>query len=66
MAKAELVGAERPRGARCVTPNDDGGIRALVERRRALPPAPIVLEATGGHELARRRDGQDEDAVAST
>lgn len=52
VAKAELVVAERPGDARWATPNDDAGIRALLTRLRAAAPALVVLEATGGYELA--------------
>jgi len=51
VAKAELVVAARPSGARWTTPNDEPGVRALVARLRADAPALIVLEATGGYEL---------------
>ena len=51
VAKAELVVAARPSGARWTTPNDEHGVHALVERLRADGPALIVLEATGGYEL---------------
>jgi transposase len=52
VAKAELVVAERPGGARWAEPNDEHGIRALVGRLREAAPALVVLEATGGYELA--------------
>jgi transposase len=52
VAKAELVVAERPSDARWVAPNDEPGIRALTHRLSAERPALIVLEATGGYELA--------------
>jgi transposase len=51
VAKAELVVAGRPGGARWAVTNDEPGVRALVERLRAEAPALIVLEATGGYEL---------------
>ena len=51
VAKAELVVAERPSGARWVVSNDEPGIRGLTQRLRADPPTLIVLEATGGYEL---------------
>lgn len=52
VAKAERVVAERPGETRWAAPNDDDGIRRLVARLRAATPALIVLEATGGFELA--------------
>jgi len=52
VAKAELVVAERPSGARWTTANDEAGIRALTQRLVAARPALVVLEATGGYELA--------------
>ena len=51
VAKAELVVAVRPSGARWAVANDEAGRRTLVERLRAEPPQVIVLEATGGYEL---------------
>ena len=51
VAKAELVVATRPSGARWTVANDDAGIRTLVERLRQAAPELIVLEATGGYEL---------------
>lgn len=50
VAKAELVVASRPSGEVWTVPNDDGGVRALVERLRPLAPELLVLEATGGYE----------------
>jgi transposase len=52
VAKAELVVAARPDGARWTVPNEDAGIRALAQRLSAARPTLIVLEATGGYELA--------------
>ena len=52
VAKAELVVGERPGAARWVAPNDEPGIRVLTDRLGAARPALIVLEATGGYELA--------------
>jgi transposase len=51
VAKAELVVAVRPSGERWSVANDGRGVGTLVERLRALTPALIVLEATGGYEL---------------
>ena len=52
MAKAELVVGERPSGAQWTVPNEEAGIRTLTERLLTEQPALIVLEATGGYELA--------------
>jgi transposase len=52
VAKAELVVAERPSEAQWTVANDDAGMRALTQRLGADGPALIVLEATGGYELA--------------
>lgn len=51
VAKAELVSAARPSGETWTSPNDEPGVRALVERLTMLAPTLIVLEATGGYEL---------------
>src|SRR5215212_7029857 len=51
VAKAELVVAARPGGARWAAPNDEAGVAGLVERLRREAPALVVLEATGGYEL---------------
>jgi transposase len=51
VAKAELVISVLPTAERFTVPNDDRGVRALVERLRVLSPQLIVLEATGGYEL---------------
>ena len=51
VAKAELVISVRPTEERFTAPNDDRGVRTLVERLRVLVPQLIVLEATGGYEL---------------
>ena len=50
VAKAELVVAAG-RAAPWAEPNDEAGVRALVERVAALAPELVVLEATGGYEL---------------
>jgi transposase len=52
VAKAELVVHVRPADTLWTVPNDEAGIHALVERLRGETPALIVLEATGGYELA--------------
>jgi len=52
VAKAELVVAERPSGVQWTVPNDDAGIRLLAQRVGTAPLALVVLEATGGYELA--------------
>jgi transposase len=52
VAKAELVVHVRPADAQWTVPNDEAGIGALTERLRAEAPTLIVLEATGGYELA--------------
>lgn len=51
VAKAELVIAAHPVGARWTVGNDERGVRTLVDRLLALAPTLIVLEATGGYEL---------------
>jgi transposase len=52
VAKAQLDMALRPAGERWAVPNDASGIAPLVDRRQALQPTLIVLEATGGLERA--------------
>lgn len=52
VAKAELVMAGRPGLEPTSFANDDGGIGALVRRLQELTPTLIVLEATGGFEIA--------------
>ena len=44
--------AVRPSGERWAVPNDADGVVTRVDRLQALPPALIVLEATGGLERA--------------
>lgn len=51
VAKAELVVSMVPSEERFTVANDERGVRTLVERLRAVAPALIVLEATGGYEL---------------
>jgi transposase len=52
VGKAHLDVAERPSGRTWRVTNDETGITALVARWRAQPPTLIVLEATGGLEVA--------------
>jgi transposase len=52
VAQARLDIAVRPSGEQWTSPHDDGGIAALVTRLQALGPTLVVLEATGGRELA--------------
>jgi transposase len=53
VAKRELEVSERPSGACWTASNDVAGIAGLVERIRAAGPvALIVVEATGGYEMA--------------
>lgn len=52
VAKARLDIAVRPTGEQWTSPNDADGISALVARLQALAPTLVVLEATGGLELA--------------
>ena len=51
VSKDRLDVALRPSAERWAVANDDAGIATLVDRLRALTPALIVLEATGGLEL---------------
>lgn len=53
VSKQQLDVAARPSGTRWAVANDEGGIAALVERlQREGPVTLIVVEATGGYELA--------------
>jgi transposase len=52
VAKGELVIAARPAAERWTVANDARGARTLAERLRQDAPALIVVEATGGYELA--------------
>src|SRR3954447_13297179 len=45
----------RPSGEHFTVSHDEAGVAALVERLTALAPALVVLEATGGMEVAPRR-----------
>ncbi len=51
VSKDQLDVALRPSAERWAVANDEAGIATLVDRLRALTPALIVLEATGGLEL---------------
>jgi transposase len=52
VAKAELVVAERPGATHWTVANDEAGVRLLTQRLCTAAPTLIVLEATGGYELA--------------
>jgi transposase len=52
VSKAHLDVAARPDGQEFRLPNTPEGIATLVERLKAVPPALIVMEATGGLERA--------------
>ncbi|HEV8226375.1 MAG TPA: transposase, partial [Methylomirabilota bacterium] len=52
VSKQQLDVAVRPSGEQWTVPHDEGGIRDLVTRLQALAPMLIVLEATGGLEVA--------------
>lgn len=52
VAKAELVVGVRPSHAAWSVANDDAGLATLVTRIRALGDVLVVLEATGGYEVA--------------
>ena len=52
VAKGTLDVFVRPTEAHWQVTNDDAGIRGLVAQLREVAPAQIVLEATGGYELA--------------
>lgn len=52
VAEATLDVQVRPSEDRWTVANDDAGIRTLVEQLRAVAPTQVVLEATGGYELA--------------
>lgn len=55
VSKARLDVFVRPLGSRESVANEEGGIKTLVERLRALKPVLIVLEATGGFERCLTR-----------
>jgi transposase len=52
VSKGTLDVQVRPTDARWTVANDDRGIRALVAQLQTTAPAQIVIEATGGYELA--------------
>jgi transposase len=52
VAQARLDIAVRPSGEQWTSPHDEAGITALVTRLHELGPTLVVLEATGGRELA--------------
>src|SRR5712691_7791255 len=52
VAKATFDVAVRPSGESWTVGNEEAGVTALVERLRALGPALVVCEATGGFEHA--------------
>jgi transposase len=52
VAKAELVVALGPSRDLVAVPNDESGIRQVLEHLQVASPALIVLEATGGYETA--------------
>ena len=52
VSQATLDVALSPGGEQWRTSNDDSGIAQLTERLRHLAPTLIVLEASGGYELA--------------
>ena len=51
VAKTQVDVAVRPTDDRWEVPYDDAGVRQLVSRLKALEPALVLLEATGGLEL---------------
>ena len=51
VSKSYVDVAVRPAGLVCTISNDEAGIRELVSRLKALDPAIVVLESTGGLEL---------------
>jgi transposase len=53
VSKARLDGYSHPRAEPFAHPNDEAGIAAVVARLKALGPALVVLEATGGLEAPR-------------
>ena len=52
IAKADFVVTSRPEGGTWTATNDPAGIHATCERLQGLAPTLIVLEATGGYEMA--------------
>ena len=51
VAKAQLDVAVRPTDDRWEVSHDDAGVRQLVSRLKAIEPAMVLLEASGGLEL---------------
>ncbi len=51
VTRTDLVVALDPSSKLETVPNDESGIRHVLERLQAACPALIVLEATGGHEI---------------
>jgi transposase len=52
VARADLVVALGPSGDLLTVPKDEGGIRHVLGHLQTASPALIVLEATGGYEIA--------------
>lgn len=52
VAKGTLDVFVRPSDAAWTAANDEAGIRSVVEQLRSLAPTQVVIEATGGYELA--------------
>lgn len=52
VSKATLDVAVRPSGDSWSVPNDEAGLTELVERLTAIGPTLVVVEATGGYEMA--------------
>ena len=52
VAKAKVDVAVRPTGERWEVPRDEAGIPQLVSEMKTLGPSLVLLEATGGLELA--------------
>ena len=52
VAKVRVDVALRPEGDGWMASNDDAGIRRLVSRLKAIEPALVVMEASGGLELS--------------
>jgi transposase len=52
VSKAELECFSLPDAGGWLEPNSEAGIEALVDRLRELKPGLVVLEATGGYEMA--------------
>lgn len=52
VSKARLDVSVRPSGNKFSVPNDEEGIKALIERLSGQGVARVVLEATGGYEMA--------------